>query len=137
MGKRHWSIVIYYLLRAFLYTGVMLPFFHSSGETPCWREFLYIIDRGLVIVQLHKFTIRIEIPSWPWALCGFEPLINIKIFPQSISKSLSLFWVQNIWFLGRMLLLAIGWHCCTKKSLKMLAFSLNLEIWYYWPIILG
>ena len=27
-----------------------------------------------------------------------------------------------------MLLLARGWHCLTKKSLKMLAFSLKLEI---------
>ena len=27
--ERHWSIIIYYLFRAFLYTGIMLPFFHS------------------------------------------------------------------------------------------------------------
>ena len=28
-----------------------------------------------------------------------------------------------------MLLLAIGWHCCTKQSLKMLASLLKLELW--------
>ena len=27
-----------------------------------------------------------------------------------------------------MLLLAIGWHCCTKQSLKMLASPLKLEL---------
>ena len=42
----------------------MLPFFHSSGKTPWRGQFLYIIDRGLVIVKLHNFTIRVEIPSW-------------------------------------------------------------------------
>ena len=61
----------------------MLPFFQSYWKTPCWRQFLYIIDRGLVIAKLHNFSIRIEIPSWPWAYCGFNPLnfptVNIKI----------------------------------------------------------
>ena len=27
--------------------------------------FIYIIDKGLVIVKLHNFSIRIEIPSCP------------------------------------------------------------------------
>ena len=89
--ERHWSIVMYYLLRVFLCTGIILPYFHSSGKTPCWRQLLYMIDRGLVIVKLHSFTICIEIPSWPWDLCGFKPLINFEIFPQSISKFFSLF----------------------------------------------
>ena len=97
-------------------------------KTPCWRQVLCIIDRGLVIVKLHNFTVRIDIPPWPWALCGFNPLTNFKIFLQSISKSLSLFCVYNIWFVGRMLLLAIGWDYWTKKMLKMLTFSLKLEI---------
>ena len=70
-----------------------ITFFHSSGRTPCWRQFLYLIDRGLVISKLHNFTISIEIPSWPWTFCEFKPLINFETFPHSISKSLSLFWV--------------------------------------------
>ena len=91
--ERDWSVVIYYLLRIFLCTGIMLPFFHSSRKTPCWSQFVYIIDWGLVIVNLHNFTILIEIPSWPWALRRFKPLINFEIFLQSTSKARSLFWV--------------------------------------------
>ena len=92
-GERHWTIVIYYLLRVFLCTGIIFPFFQSSGKTPCWRQFLYMIDRGLVIVKLHNFTIHVEIPSWPWAQYGFNPSINFEIFAQAISKFLSLFCV--------------------------------------------
>ena len=84
-----WLFTIY--LEFFLCTGIMLPFFQSSGKTPCWRQFLYVIDRGLVIAKLHNFSIRIEIPSWSWALCEFNPLIHFKIFQQSILKPLDLF----------------------------------------------
>ena len=94
--ERHWTIVIYYLLKSFFVcvcTGIILPFFQLTGKTPCWRQFLDVIDRGLIIDKLNNFTIHIEIPSWPWALCGFNPLINFEMFPQSISKSLSLFCV--------------------------------------------
>ena len=94
MGKRDTGRQLFTIcLEFFLCTGIILPFFQSSGKTPCWRLFLYIIDRGLVIVKLQNFTIHIEIPSWPWVLCGFNPLINIKVFSQSISKFLSLFCV--------------------------------------------
>ena len=93
----HWSVVIYYLFSicvsvcvcvcvcvcACVCTGIILPFFQSSWITPCWRQFFYIIDRVLVIFKLHNFSIHIKIPLWSWALCGFNPLINFKILPQS------------------------------------------------------
>ena len=66
----------------------------NKGRGPRVEEhkhtiFIYIIDKGLVIVKLHNFSIRIEIPSCPWALCGFNPLINFEIFLQSILKAAS------------------------------------------------
>ena len=122
------TLVGSYFLSTFLCTGIMLPFFKSSGKILCWRQLFYIIDRSLVFGNLQNFSIHTEIPSWAWAFCGFNFLISFKMFPQSISKSLSLFCVYNIWFVGRMLLIAIGWHCWTKKSLKTLACSLKLEI---------
>ena len=33
--ERHWTRVIYYLLRVFLCTGNVLPLLQSSAKTPC------------------------------------------------------------------------------------------------------
>ena len=74
--EKHWLIVIYYLLRVVLCSGIMVLLFQSSGKTPCWSQFLHTY-MGLVIVKLHNFSIRIDIPSWPWDLCGFNLLISL------------------------------------------------------------
>ena len=79
--ERHWSIVIAICLQFFCVLELCY-LFSSLLEKLLAEGNFCIIDIGLVIVKLHNFTIRIEIPSWPWALCGFNPLINFKKFPQ-------------------------------------------------------
>ena len=89
--ERHWSIVAYCLFRVFFCTGIMLPFFESSRKTPFWRQFLYSNDRDFIIIKLHSSNIRIEIPSWPQALCGFHASVNFEFSPHSRSKPFCLF----------------------------------------------
>ena len=93
MGKRDTGQYLFTIsLEIFLCTGIILPLFSVIWKNSLLKAiFIYNWQRRFFIVMLHNFTIHIEIPSWPWALFGFIPLINFKIFLQSVSKSLSLF----------------------------------------------
>ena len=80
---------------------------------------------------------RIEIPSWPWALFWSKDLITLTISLTQNSKDESLSLVSEFILTGTVLSLVIGVHCLAKKSLHVLgavfgSFSLLARCsWYF------
>ena len=85
-----------------------------------------IIESGFVIDGLHRFSIILEIQSYPWALFASK---NRNIFSSfSLSKMIScnLFSAWYMLHFGRVLMFHGGWQCFLKHSLNKLAFSKKL-----------
>ena len=83
--------------------------------------------RGFEIEIAHNFTMRIQIPSQPWALFGSNERISLIIVSASILISESLVTVSMTWLLGRELSFMIGLHFSLKKSINRFVFTFIFE----------
>ena len=88
-------------LSPFSWTGITFAFFHSFGKHSFITLLLKRICRGFEIDAAHNFTMRIEIPSQPWALFGSNERISLIIVPVSILMSESLATVSMVWLLEK------------------------------------
>ena len=101
--------------------------FQSSGKISDFRQLWNIIESAFVMDWLLSFSIRIEIPSYPWALFTSHDWILFSSFSLSKVVSFSLFSVWYVLdFVGRVLLFCRWCHCLLKNSFNKLAFSKTL-----------
>ena len=73
---------------SFLWTGIMLPFFQSSGKIPVVRDDSNRYFKGFTIDLPHSCINQMETLSHPCALLEFKFLILRSISSYFISKSL-------------------------------------------------
>ena len=45
--------------------GFTTAYLRRSGKTPLWIDVSQMWQRGLLIIELHIFSIFVEIPSYP------------------------------------------------------------------------
>ena len=101
--------------------------FQMSGNIPQSTQFLSKIDKGSVTTESQIFSIRIEVPLWPWALFTFKSLIILRILSLLNLIVVNLLWVMKYSLEGKTLLLETGVHWEEKKTLKSLDFPVKSD----------
>ena len=95
-----------------------------SGNTPCLKQFVKIILRGVTNETSLSFIILLEISSQPCSLLELSDLIIFSIFSSEMQKAsirVDFFGVSC----GISLPVSMVVHWSMKWSLKSCAFSVN------------
>ena len=112
-----------FCLLSFLQQGTIFPFFNSDGNTLVVKVCLKINNRGLQMVSLHIWSIRILMFSWPWTLFGLILTIIFSILPAVMLIVRNHLTVTYLRFVGSLLQCFNKEHWWEKKELKSSAFS--------------
>ena len=109
-------------------TGIILAFFHSVRNSPCFIQDWYIKSSGLQIDLPHSFNMWMLNLSWPWTLLGSRFWINVVVSSLvNVTGEIDL----SVFFQileGSSLELFIIKHCLAKKQLNNSAFFLKSVI---------
>ena len=112
--------------RLFLGVGTIFAFFHSFGKYSFSKLCLKSKNKGFGIKEAHRFNMRMEIPSCPWALFRSKDLIMLVISSLEILNDEILSVVSKTKSLGRVLSFSIVLHCWVKNSISKFAFPRKL-----------
>ena len=77
---------------------------------------------GLDIEVAHSFNIRINVSSWPWALFGYNDLINFNYVIVGNFKSRKSFLSFKTYIFINWIGLFTVVHCWLKKIIKQVYF---------------
>ena len=116
----------------FLWTGTVLAFFPSVGNSPCFIQNWSIKSSGLQIDLPHSFNMRMLNMPWPWALLGSRFWIHVAISSLvNVTVEIDLSTFFQI-LEGSSLESFIIENCLAKKQLNNSAFFLKSVTYLFW-----